>query len=88
VLNKNEVIMEDYSRVVFMVYLISGFLALVIGLALKNNKVVSFGFGVGGVANIIVGFLFYWRYLGDYIRFVAVGILLALLIWFAYKKMR
>jgi len=86
--DKNDAIMESYSRVVFIVYLIAGFLALIIGLVLKSNKIVSFGFGVGGVANMIIGFLFYWRYLGDYVRFVAVGILLVLLIWFAYKKMR
>lgn len=86
--DKNESAMEAYSRVVFMIFLVAGFLALVVGLLLRSNKVVSFGLGVGGVANIIIGFLFYWRYLGDYVRFIAVTILLVILIWIAYKKMR
>jgi len=86
--DSNQVLREAYEKKVFLSYLIAGFIALVIGLVLKNSKIVSFGLSVGGVGNFIVGFLRYWGYLGDYIRFIAVGILLALLIWIAYKKMR
>ncbi len=87
-MDKNNALREAYEKNVFLIYLVAGFIALIIGLILKGNKIVSFGLGVGGLGNIIVGFLRYWRYLGDYVRFIAVGILLALLIWFAYKKIR
>ena len=77
-----------YQRNVFIILSILGVLTILIGLGIKNVQALSFGLMLGGLINIIQGILRYWSEMNEYLRFVILGILLALLIWISYKKLK
>jgi hypothetical protein len=78
---------EPYERNVFVVALILGITSLVIGILL-NLESVSSGIMGGGILTIIYAVMRYWGELQDYARFIILGIVLAILIWFGYKKFK
>ena len=64
---------------------IAGVIAVAVGLIL-NKDTVSTGVVIGGVLLILYGTIRYWRHANNILKFVMLGVALAILIWFAYKK--
>ena len=76
---------EKYNRNVFIIATGIGIIALIVGVALKLASV-SAGLMGGGILAIIYGTVRYWSDLPDYVRFIILGITLAILIWLGYKR--
>ena len=78
---------EKYNRNVFIVATGIGIIILIVGFALKMASV-SAGLMGGGVLTILYGIIRYWTDLPDYGRFIILGIILAILIWLGYKRIK
>ena len=79
---------DKYKRNIFIILSIIGVLTVIIGLFLKEVPAVYLGLMFGGLINIIQGIIRYWSSMNEYLRFVILGILLIILIWISYKKLR
>ena len=77
-----------YKRNVFIILVIIGVLTIIIGFLLKEMQALSLGLMIGGLINIIVGIIRYWTNMNEYLRFIIIGILLIILIWISYKKLK
>jgi len=78
---------EIYNRNVFIVATGIGIIVLIIGFALKMTSVSS-GLMSGGILTILYGIIRYWTDLPDYGRFIILGIILVILIWLGYKRLK
>ncbi len=78
---------EKYNRNVFIVATGIGIIILIVGFALKMASV-SAGLMGGGVLTILYGIIRYWTDLPDYGRFIILGIILAILIWLGYRRIK
>jgi len=76
-----------YKKNVFMIAVIIGLIVLVGGLFISNRSV-SGGLMGGGILTLIIGILQYWSELGDALRFITLGVVLAILIFIGIKKLR
>lgn len=81
-------VMEIYNRNVFIIAVVAGLIAVVLGGIILKLESVSAGIMGGGVLSIIYGTLRYWGDMGDILRFIILGIVLAILIWIGYKKFK
>ena len=77
---------SKHDKIVFIVAVTTGILSIVIGL-LFNKDAISTGIVSGGVLLILYGTIRYWRYANNLLKFVLLGVTLAVLIWLAYKKL-
>lgn len=77
---------ENYNQIIFIVSLIIGTLIIGGGIILQSPTVAS-GLMGGGALILIVGIMRYWQYSTDILRFIILGIALAILIWLGYKKL-
>lgn len=80
--DKNEV----YRRDAFIVWVIAGFIALVAGQMITASPSVSSGFTFGGVVSFIIGAAGYWSQMDETLRFILLGVVLAVLVWLGYRK--
>ena len=80
-------LMAKHDKIVFIVSIIVGILAIVTGIILRKDAV-SQGILGGGLLLILYGTLRYWRHADEVLKFVLLGITLGLLIWLAYKKLK
>ena len=78
---------EKYDNNVFIISVVAGGAALIIGVILGVEAVGS-GLMFGGVLTIMVGVIRNWGHLGNIVRFAILGIVLAGLIWIGYKKLK
>ena len=78
---------EKYNRNVFITATGIGIIILIVGFALKMASV-SAGLMGGGVLTILYGIIRYWTDLPDYGRFIILGIILAILIWLGYRRIK
>tara|TARA_Y100000034_G_scaffold40026_1_gene49305 strand:- start:3561 stop:4022 length:462 start_codon:yes stop_codon:yes gene_type:complete len=78
---------QSYDRIVFILSVIFGAIAIGAGVMLKL-KSVSAGLMAGGVLTIVYGAMRYWSRMSDYLRFVLLGVVLVGLIWLGYKKLK
>jgi len=76
---------EKFSQKVFIVAVISGLIAVILGVIL-GNAIVSSGIMLGGLISIVWGVLHYWEFASDWLRVTILGISLVVLIYIAYKK--
>ncbi|NQV91089.1 hypothetical protein HQ489_01305 [Candidatus Woesearchaeota archaeon] len=76
---------DKHDLVVFVVAIIIGILAIVVGVIL-NKDAISTGILAGGVLLLLYGTIRYWRHADDVLKFILLGIALAVLIWLGYKK--
>ncbi len=81
-------VMGIYNRNVFIIAVVAGLIAVVLGGIILKLESVSAGIMGGGVLSIIYGTLRYWGDMGDVLRFIILGIVLAILIWIGYKKFK
>ena len=79
---------NTYRRNVFIILSILGVLSIVLGLFVKNVHALSFGLMLGGLISIVYGIIRYWAQMNEYLRFIILGVLLAILIWISYKKLK
>ncbi|MEA3515090.1 MAG: hypothetical protein U9R34_06425 [Nanoarchaeota archaeon] len=78
---------ETYNRDVFIIAAIIGLITMLIGGFILKHESVSPGVMGGGLITIIYGVIRYWEYAGDKLRVIILGIILAMLIYFAYKRL-
>lgn len=76
-----------HDRIVFIVAVIAGLVAVVIGSILKH-EVVSTGLIGGGVLSMLYGTIRYWQHANNILKFTLLGIALAIVIWIAIKKIK
>ena len=76
-----------YNRNVFIILSIAGLASIVISLLLNNYAVVN-GLMFGGIINIFVGIVRYWSDMDEYLRFIISGVILIILIFIAYKRLK
>jgi hypothetical protein len=74
-----------HDKIVFISTVIIGLIAIFVGILLKKDAV-SVGILSGGILVIIYGTLRYWQHADERLKFVLLGIVLAVLIWVGYKK--
>lgn len=78
---------DKHKNIVFLVAVPSGLIAIAIGLMLALPSVSS-GLMLGGGFLTIYGVSQYWENLSNWVRTLILGIVLIILIWLAYKKLR
>lgn len=78
---------KDYDGKAFIVTIIAGFLGLIAGISIGIESL-SAGALLGGVLNIFIATVRYWERFQDWMRFILLGIVLIVLIWIAYKKIK
>ena len=77
-----------YERNVFLILVVVGLVAFGIGTFVSAAPAVSSGFIFGGVFSFIIGTMRYWSGMHDYLRFIILGVALAVLIWIGYTKLK
>lgn len=78
---------KPYARNSFIIIIILGLIAVIIGSYLKLTSV-SAGIMGGGVLVMLYAAMRFWRNLDEYLRFAILIVTLAVLIWIGYKKFR
>lgn len=78
---------DNYNLVVFIVAVVVGLIAVTAGIILSLPSV-SLGLMLGGAFLTIYGSARYWYKLSNWIRVILLGIVLAILIWLGYKKLK
>lgn len=81
---KYEVANKIYSKNLFIISLIFGLLVIIICAIFVDINSISGGLMLGGIMFILYGTGGYWRYMDDLMRFILLGISLAVLIYVAY----
>ncbi|MFH1307595.1 MAG: hypothetical protein ABIH72_01975 [archaeon] len=76
-----------YREKVFIIAVITGLIVLIVGIILGLQSV-SLGLMGGGVITMFIGTIQYWDRLGKYLRLIILGVVLAILIWIGYKKLK
>ncbi len=71
----------------FIVMVIAGFIGLVLGVVVATESVSS-GFLLGGILNLFFATVRYWDRFSDVIRFILLGVVLLVLVWIGYKKLK
>ena len=79
---------EKYQRNFFIISVILGLIAVVLGGIFLKLESVSSGIMGGGILIMIFGTLQYWGNLADIGRFIILGIALAVLMWVGYTKFK
>ena len=77
----------QHDKIVFIVAIIIGLLAIVVGIILRKDAV-STGILSGGILLILYGTLRYWQHADKILKFILLGVTLVLLIWLSYKKLK
>jgi hypothetical protein len=83
-----DAVREPYERNVFIITLIIGMIAIIIGGVVLKVETVSSGIMGGGVFTLIYGTMRYWGDMHKYLRFTVLTIVLIVLIWIGYKKFK
>lgn len=79
---------DFYKRNVFIIWAIVGIAAIVASFSLTAVSMLSTSFMFSGLLSLLIGAIGYWSAMQDYLRFVILGIALAVLIFTAYKKLK
>jgi hypothetical protein len=82
-----DLVRNQYRLVVFVVAVIAGLIAVSAGIMIALPSVSS-GLMVGGAFLIFYGTAIYWSNLSNWLRAIILGIVLAILIWLGYKKLK
>lgn len=80
--------MAVYNRNVFIILVIAGVISIIAGFMTGQSEAVSLGLSFGGILSLIIGTIRYWSAMDDYLRFIILGVALAVLIWIGIKKFR
>ena len=77
----------QHDRVVFVVAIIGSIIAFIIG-TLLSREITSTGLYGGAVLTLLYGTIRYWEHADNLLKFVLLGVALAILIWIAIKKLQ
>ena len=78
-----------YNRNVFVGLVITGLVALVIGLFVSaTGSAVSLGLSLGGLLSLVIASIRYWSDMDEYLRVIVLGLALIALIWIGIKKFK
>lgn len=77
-----------YNRNIFIVLVIFGIIAIVLGFVFAGVSAVSLGLSLGGVLSLIIGAIRYWSDMNDVVRVLVLAAALIVLIWLGVKKIR
>jgi hypothetical protein len=86
--NDYDTAMRPYQRNSFIIFTILGLITLVVSLTLKLPMAVGRGLMYGSVVTLLLGTLFYWSYMEDYLRFIVSGVVLGVLVLVGVKKVK
>lgn len=75
-----------YSRNVFIVFVVVGLLLLVGSLFVPGSSLIAQALSLAGVLALIIGSLSYWSDMNDILRLIVLGMALATILYFAWKK--
>jgi len=75
-----------HDQIVFISSLIIGVIAVIASIFLKQ-EVISTGILAGGVLLKLYGTIRYWSHANNLLKFSLIGIALAIVVWFTYKKL-
>jgi len=78
---------DKHNQTLFIVTVIAGLIAIIVGVALPVAPVAQ-GLMGGGMLIILYGLLRNWHNFGAVVRFIILGLVLAALIWLGYKKFK
>ncbi len=78
---------DVYERNVFIINLVLGIVIIVASLLLTVESV-STGFMAGGAILLVYGTIRYWSDLSNVLKTLVLGIVLGILIWLGYKKLK
>jgi hypothetical protein len=78
---------EKYDSRAFILKVIAGFIGLALGVLLAVESV-SAGFLLGSVLTLFFATVQYWERFNDIIRVVVLAVVLVILIWIGYRKIR
>jgi hypothetical protein len=78
---------DQYRLVIFIVAVIAGLMAVSMGIILALPSVSS-GLMLGGTFLTFYGTAIYWSKLNNWLRVIILGIVLAILIWLGYQKLK
>lgn len=76
---------ESYSQNMFIISLIVGIVIIIISALFIPVPSVAGGLMLGSLFFIIYGTARYWRFMNDWLRFIILGIVLAILIYLGYR---
>lgn len=79
---------ERYNRDVFIITLVLGLISILVGGVVLKLESVSSGVMAGGILTVIYGTLRYWGDMQDVLRWLILGIVLVILVWIGYKKLK
>jgi hypothetical protein len=82
-----EAFQSGYTRNLFIIAAIIGLITMIVGGFVLRHESVSPGLMGGGFLTIMYGIMRYWQYAGDWLRFILLGAILAMLIYLAYKRL-
>jgi hypothetical protein len=77
---------DAYAKNFFIIALVIGLAAVISGAVVIKLPSVASGVLAGGILTLIVGIMRYWGDLQDVLRFLLLGLVLAILVAIAYKK--
>lgn len=77
---------EVYSRNVFIVFTIFGVLLLVASAFLSKAPVIALGASFAGVLALIVGSVWHWSAMQEWLRVIVLGVALVGVVYLAWKK--
>lgn len=77
-----------YDRNIFIVLVIFGIIAIVLGFVFATVSAVSLGLSLGGVLSLIIGAIRYWSDMNDVVRVIVLAVALIVLIWLGIKKIK
>lgn len=75
---------KDYTKNLFLISLIIGIIVIAASVIFIKVSAISGGLMLGSLFFIIYGTAGYWEFMEDVLRFVILGVTLAILIWLAY----
>lgn len=79
---------DIYNKNVFIILVIAGVASIIAGFSITQSEAVALGFSFGGLISLLVGTIRYWSSMTDYLRFIILGIALALLVFIGFKKLK
>ncbi len=85
--NQYNLAQTAYDNAAFITKIIAGLIGLVLGVAIVVESV-SAGFLLGAVINLFFATVQYWDRFSNIIRVIILGVVLAILIWVGYKKIK
>lgn len=80
--------LKVYNRNVFVVFVVAGILLLVGSVIGLGGEAVTLGFSLGGVLAFVIGSMWYWSDMQEWLRVIVLGLALVSLLYFAWKKFR